>query len=142
MDSMRLPQARFLPHWIAVLFLPMTSGCGPQEPPLFPVRGKVLFKSKPVPKAEMVFHPLFAGPGWMPVAVTNEDGSFEASTKKPGDGALAGRYKVTIVWHPGANDDEKGPNFLPPRYSRAATSDLEIEVGPAPKNPSTFELKN
>jgi hypothetical protein len=93
----------------------LTGGCGQREPPLFPVRGKVLFQGKPIPEAEMIFHPLFEGPDWMPVAVAEEDGSFAASTKKPGDGVLAGRYKVTVVWHPGAT---RSVSSVPPSRRR------------------------
>jgi hypothetical protein len=118
------------------------SGWGESEPPLFPLRGKVVFQNKPIPKAEMVFHPLFEGPGWRPVAIVGEDGSFEASTKLPGDGALEGRYKVTIVWRPTADENGEGPNFLPPRYEQVATSDLEVEAGPEIQELSTLMLKN
>jgi hypothetical protein len=125
---------------LAVLVLTIALGCGAAEPPLHPVRGQVAYRGKLIPKAELTFHPQFQGPGWMPVAIVADDGSFAASTKRPGDGALAGLYKVTIVWRPTANEDGDGPNRLPVRYARAQTTPLTVEVGPASGNLPTFEL--
>jgi len=76
----------------------------------------------------LVFHLPLANPGWMPVGVVAEDGAFEASTKLPGDGAPAGHYKVTAIWHPDATDEAPGRNYLPMRYSNLSTTPLEIEV--------------
>src|SRR5688572_22586531 len=109
-------------------------GCSEDEPPLYPVRGALVYKGKSIPKAELVLHPLFEGPGWMPVAVVDENGSSAASTRLPGDGALAGRYKLTVVWRPTVNEDGESPNLLPARYADAKTSNLEIDVGPGSSN--------
>lgn len=117
-------------------------GCADKGPTLHPLRGKVLYRGEPVPQAELVFHPQFQGPGWMPVAVTEADGTFVASTKTPGDGVLPGPYKVTIVWHPLATDDAEGPNHLPAIYSEPATSPLKIEAGPQTLDLNPFQLTN
>ena len=117
-------------------------GCGEAEPVLYPLRGSVVYRGKPTPKAELVFHPQFGGPGWSPVATVNDDGTFEAGTKIPGDGALPGTYKVTAVWHPRATEDDPGPNFLPAKYSLPTTSPLEIVVSPEGVQPDTLELRD
>jgi hypothetical protein len=132
-----LPQT-FLLAIAAVLL----SGCGEAEPVLYPLQGKVTYRGQPTPQAEVVFHPQFEGPDWMPVATVNDDGTFLASTKAPGDGALAGRYKVTVVWHPHATDDQQGPNALPAKFSLPTSSPLEIEVGPEGADPATLELRD
>lgn len=111
------------------LFLTV-AGCSSTESPLFPIQGTVLYKGKTVPKAELTFHPQFAGPGWMPVAVVGDDGTFAAGTRRPADGALPGKYKVTIVWRPAVNADGEGPNVIPARYTDPKTSPLEVEAGP------------
>lgn len=117
--------------WCSLFLLTsLLVGCRAEEDRLFPLRGKVLYKGKPIPSAEIVFHPLFEGPGWMPVATVAGDGTFEAGTKQPGDGALAGRYRVTITWYPNATDENQGRNFLPKCYSDGKTSPLEVEVNP------------
>lgn len=117
-------------------------GCEEGRPPLAPLRGRLLFNDKPVVGAEMVFHPQFEGPGWRPTAVTGEDGSFEAGTLDPGDGAPEGSYKVTVVWHPAAGEDgeDQGPNLLPERYSRVETTDLQAQAGPDAAEPTTLRL--
>ena len=114
----------------AFVLLAIAAGCSSSEVPLYPVKGTVLYKGKPVPRAEMTFHPQFEGPGWMPVAVVAEDGTFAAGTRLPGDGALAGKYKVTIAWRPVVNADGEGPNVLPARFADAKVSPLEVEAGP------------
>jgi hypothetical protein len=118
----------------------LLAGCGQSEPKLHPLRGKVAFKGEPVPKAELVFHPQFDGPGWMPVAITSDDGTFEASTKMPGDGVLPGRYKVTVVWHPLATEDDPGPNHLPAKFAEPTTTPFEIEAGPTMPDLPTLDI--
>jgi len=125
-----------------MVLLLLAAGCGTPEPELFPLAGRVLYRGRPVAGAELGFHPLFEGPGWSPVAVTGEDGSFQAATKQPGDGVLPGRYKVTVVWHPETSDGEESPNRLPARYASPVTSDLEVEAGTDSDTPFTFELKD
>jgi hypothetical protein len=112
---------------IAVLLLSV--GCAEQGPRLFRATGTVSFNNKPIPKAKLVFHPQFDGPGWMPVAVVDDESTFQISTKQPGDGALPGRYIVTVVWHADP-DDEDSPNLLPPRFADPKTSNLEVVVDP------------
>lgn len=114
---------------ICCLALLLCLGCAEPEPQLFPATGTVFYNSQPIPKAQLVFHPQFEGPGWMPVGVVDEFGAYEVSTKLPGDGALPGRYFVTVVWRPDA-DDEEAPNKLPERYADPKTSKLEVVVGP------------
>jgi hypothetical protein len=113
----------------AIAFL--ATGCAEREPALYPLKGKVLLNGQAIPSAELVFHPQFEGPGWMPVAEAQEDGTFEASTKLPGDGVLAGKYKVTVVWNPNSTDDASSESLLPARYAQSDTTDLVVEAGPA-----------
>lgn len=75
----------------------------------------------------------------MPVAIAETDGSFEVSTRDPGDGALEGKYTVTVEWRPDSEDDE-GPNRLPARYADPQTSGLEITVAPDSADLPTFKL--
>jgi hypothetical protein len=133
------PHCRFR-FWVLIVCI--LAGCNRSKPELIPVRGNVLFQGKPIPRAEIVLHPQFEGPGWMPVATVAEDGSFAVSTKQDGDGALPGKYKVTLSWHPRARDDNPGPNLLPARYADVSTSDLELQVGAATDEPITLRLKN
>jgi hypothetical protein len=113
---------------MAALFF---AGCGSgDDVPLYPLRGTATYRGQPIPRAELVFHPQRTEPGWMPVAIVADDGSFAAGTKHPGDGAPAGRYKVTASWYRDATDENPGRNHLPAHYSDATTTPLEIEVRP------------
>ena len=62
---MRLKVWSFTACVVAVV----AGGCAEPEPALFPVSGVVLYNDQPIPKAKLVFHPQFEGPGWMPVAI-------------------------------------------------------------------------
>jgi hypothetical protein len=126
---------------IALLALPF-AGCGESGPELHAVSGKVSYKGQPVPQARLVFHPQFSGPNWMPVATTDPSGAFAASTKVPGDGMIAGRYKVTVVWHPQATDDGDGPNHLPTKYASQTSTPLEVQASPDSSVLPTFVLED
>lgn len=113
----------------AALVLAAILGCGEAGPTLVPARGRVLYNDEPLAGAEVVLHPRTEGPGWMPVGVTGEDGSFAVGTRGPGDGAPPGRYGATVAWRP-PGEDEDGPSRLPARYARPESSGLEFDVGP------------
>jgi hypothetical protein len=74
------------------------------------------------------------------VAVTGDDGSFAAGTRQAGDGALAGRYRVTVVWRSPTGDDDQAPNLLPPGYARPESSGLEIQAVPGSDEPVVLRL--
>lgn len=122
--------------WLLLLF---AFGCSEGEPALVPLAGTVTYNKRPIPMGKLVFHPQFPGPGWMPVAVVDDSGTFEASTRQQGDGVLPGRYIVTVVWRPGS-DDEESPNLLPARYADPKTSGLDFEIGPDAEDFLNIEL--
>ena len=71
-----------------------------------------------------------------------EDGSFEAFTRKPGDGVIIGKYDVTFsVWP--RTSTSASSSLIDPKYTKASTtpyhvtidddvSDLEFEIEPMP----------
>lgn len=134
--SIATTQLRCRPLWIGLL---LAFGCSQNEQALFPVSGMITYNNRPIPMGKLVFHPQFPGPGWMPVAVADDGGTFEASTKQQSDGVLPGRYIVTVVWRPGS-DDEESPNLLPARYADPKTSGLNFELGPDADDFLTIEL--
>lgn len=81
-------------HWLPLL-LCLALGCGGDGTK--PVRGKLTVDGRPLAKAGIVFTPLGPG-GRTAYAETGEDGSYTLKTFQPGDGALPGEYRVTIVW--------------------------------------------
>ncbi len=94
------------------------------------MQGVLTFKHKPLSGAELVFHPQDPGPGWMPVATTDAEGAYAASTRLPADGVPPGRYKVTAVWKPIVDENGDGPNRLPRNFSDPATTPLEVNAVP------------
>ena len=49
---------RTISGFVVAIATGMVCGCGQQEPQLYPLQGRVRFHGKPIPKAEIVFHPL------------------------------------------------------------------------------------
>src|SRR5262245_58442191 len=71
-------------------------GCTGSDTPV-PVSGKVTVNGAPVGGAGITFHPQ-GGKGRPATAETAEDGTYKLTTMNPGDGALKGDYKVTLIW--------------------------------------------
>lgn len=85
---------------LLLVSIPLT-GCGSSEPRKLPVSGKVSTKDgKPCDNALVVFHPQDANRvnGPKPFAKSDSQGNFKLTTDAEGDGAVAGKYGVTIVW--------------------------------------------
>jgi hypothetical protein len=107
-------------------------GCGgPSGAPddaktsVVPVSGKLLSSGgAPVANAWVVFNPKDVG-GHEANAPTGPDGTFRLSTFGKEDGAVPGRYAVTVEPHPYA----KGPKpNIPRQYSTAKDSPLIVEI--------------
>src|SRR5262245_1275520 len=81
---------------IAAVVSVFAVGCGSNDLPV-PISGKVTVNGVPVGNAGVVFHPK-DGKGRPASGETAEDGSYQLTTFKSGDGALKGEYQVTLVW--------------------------------------------
>lgn len=153
---------------IATLMV-ISPGCGDDSglATRYPVSGKVTYKGQPVKKAVINFLP--NDPEGRPAGGKVVDGQYELTTLNPGDGAIAGKYKVTIddrELDPEAMRSEadavakkKGVTYtaipqelqakalknlkssLPGKYQIASTSDLEVEVKEE-SNTIDLELKD
>ena len=74
--------------------LALTVGCGPR---LYPVKGKVTFEDKPLPWGGSIsFVPQGTENLRAAGGTIKEDGTFELTTEKPGDGVMVGEYRVVI----------------------------------------------
>lgn len=98
------------------------SGTGPKT---FPVSGTVTQGGKPVEGATIQFM-LADGKGGA-AGRTDASGHYTLSTAKPGDGAVAGQYKVTITKfeQAAATGSATEKDYVPPK---------EGESAPAPKS--------
>lgn len=105
---------------------------------IYPVSGRLLVNGQPAGNASIAFHPQTSTTwGRCPVAITRSDGTFHLNTNGCADGAPAGTYKVTIVWHNDSEpvDDCEDPNpighdRLRGRFADWRRSPLTIVVRP------------
>jgi hypothetical protein len=125
----------------------LVASCGSKEPPVYKIHGQVLFNDKPISYAFVVLHPLEDDrPGAArPTATTDQDGYFVLSSYHAEDGAPAGEYVATVECRkPKQLDPDAsilGPNLLPPRYSKPATSDLRVHVRPGGNEVQILRLR-
>jgi hypothetical protein len=136
--------------WAAVLISALISvSCGQSgRPKLYPVRGKVLHDGQPAAGARVTFYPKDrTGPQSLsPVGTVLQDGSFELTTFKTGDGAPAGEYDVAIVWptQPGRKAVAAAlvdTDRLNGAYSDPARSGLQARVVEGKNELPSFELR-
>jgi hypothetical protein len=131
--------------WIALL-ASCASGCGGGEDrlPLFPASGVVLADGKPADGVEVRLVPADAiddRDALRPFATTGADGAFALGTYEKGDGAPAGRYKVTLF----QPDQPPGPghpnDLLGGQFADAAKSPLEATIAEGPNTLKPFEVR-
>jgi hypothetical protein len=144
-------------------------GCGDGSglEPRFPVSGKLTYKGEPVKNAVINFVPVGGGRG--ATGKVEEGGTYTLTTHDPDDGALPGKYKVTVddrqpdeakmkektaalakktKMLPGVIPQEiqaaafkSAKGVVPGKYQIAETSDIEVEVKPE-KNSIDIDLKD
>lgn len=118
---------RSLPAFVLALTL---ASCGETRRPVYPVRGKALFRGKPAAGALLIFN-LVGEPDpkvVKPQGVVESDGSFEVSTYGEKDGAPAGEYAVTFVWLIENPKTKKHWSPLPTRLMQPDQSGLRVTI--------------
>ena len=134
-------------------------GCGEDDGigRRYPVSGTIKYHGQPVPKATVTFTPADAGAGRPATGGTDEGGSYRLGTASSEDGALPGKYVVTVSAVeldlsktknvPGgmyrADIIVKAPkkSTVPAKYSSTKTSPLSAEVK-AERNTFDFTLED
>ena len=131
--------------WLPAMGLLTFLGCGQDDGigQRYPSSGVVMYKGNPVSKGTVTFVPE-AGVGRVASGELAEDGSFTLTTHVRGDGALVGKYRVTVLAL--EQDRSKVPkvgpgmpqldrkhkatakNLVPPKYSNPTTTTLREEV--------------
>ena len=143
---------------LGVYYLFIGGGLG--SPRAYKTDGIVTLEGQPAVGARITLYPETKKRSrFFPTGKVGEDGTFELTTYQPGDGAPAGRYRVTIVR--GQMDAEEykelSAKFNPdeiaeisqkrqedPLYSKFSNprdSGLTAEIIAVPSNRLTFELK-
>ncbi len=111
----------------------LLSGCGGDG--VRPVSGLVTYQGQPVAGADVMFTPTEGKPSH---GITDEEGRYELTTEKPGDGAWIGTHQVTVqkmerVAGAAADDPyAKMENVLPAKYAQG--SSLTVTVKDESKN--------
>jgi hypothetical protein len=150
------PVRPFITGLAALSFAWITTGCGDDLKARYPVSGKVTYKGQPVPKGTISFSPVDgAGEGAYGEVVA---GSYRLTTYTPGDGAVPGRYRVSIAsaeavtpkaafdTNPNATPEaavakaqRTAKHHIPVKYASSDASGLTAEVK-ATSNIVNFEL--
>lgn len=123
-------------------------GCSGENdaPSTIAVTGIVTYNGTPMPNLSVGFVP---ETGMLAAGTTDASGRFELTTSAPGDGAIAGPYKVAINFvpeqtpempgFPGSENAPKSP--IPTKYGDVSTSGLTATVdSDASKNDFKFDL--
>lgn len=111
-----------------------------------PVNGVVQFEGRPIAGAQVTLVPKDTQfPATIrPQGITNADGRFDLGTFDKADGAPAGEYGVSVVWHPlvdKGSGPTRGDNVLPAKYSQPDTSGLTVTIESAVGQLPPLELK-
>src|SRR5262245_16942823 len=117
------------------------AGCG--QSATVPVTGTVTMNGQPATDAEVIFTP---SKGRVASGTTDAAGKFTLSTNKPGDGAVPGDHKVTVVeyYPPGKPPPMTSggpPSRFPGKYGDASQTPLEAKVERGAKNDFSFDVK-
>jgi len=148
---------------LAVVALVATAGCAKPvdtRPKRVPFSGKVTLDGAPVEGATVVLAPE-GGSGNAASGMTNAEGVVNFTTFESRDGAVPGKYLVTVAktaFPDGraltADDPSYDPStavtavvkgakeLLPAKYKAAKTSGLTVEVKDGENAPAVFDLKN
>jgi hypothetical protein len=136
-----------------------SGGCGPAKPvsnrpQTHPATGKLSLAGQPLAAATVTFRPEGKGSGC--AGISDASGGFKLSTFAAGDGALPGKYRVTVTKFAAgpAAPDVNSPDYAPPsasaappkgllpeKYGDPAASGLTAEVVAGKANVFEFDLK-
>ena len=130
------------------------AGCGGpadtgNRPATIAAGGTVTYNGEAVDGATVTFAP--DGPGKAAIGKTDSNGNFKLMTFEAGDGAVTGKYLVTVVKQTEVAETESEDSMaestsaapedlLPTKYGVATTSGLTAEVTEGGENQFTFEL--
>jgi hypothetical protein len=126
------------PRWAALAFAALAAaGCStdPRQP--YPVQGVVVYDdgqpAKELAGSLVTFTPLSSEARGSSVGTVQEDGTFRLSCRKEGDGAVAGRHRVTISLPEREEEGDIRPKTRRPAPKTAldpATAVQEVTVEP------------
>jgi hypothetical protein len=120
---------------LTVFVLSSCWGCGSDSGQFIgstvPVKGKAMYKGKPLTQGEILFEP--DSGGREAHGSIQPDGSFELTTYKQNDGAVPGTHRVAV-----SGTSKKAA--VPLKYKNPSSSKTEVEVAEG-KNEYTIDFK-
>ena len=124
------------------------------RPQTHPAKGRVMLAGQPLAGATVTFRPEGGGSGCS--GITDTMGAFKLSTFTAGDGAIPGKYRVTVTkldagpvaadvsssaYAPPSGNAPPPKNLLPETYGDPAKSGFTAEVVGGKANVFEFDLK-
>lgn len=169
MKTMRAGPMNLLMAAMLAAMVTMAVGCSGRSgdkwrrmmPATYTATGSVTYKGKPLEGATVVFHPRdgISESRRVAAGTTDTKGRFRLTTVKPGDGAVAGQFFVTVekttVVDPGAvavppdefgafplgADPSTAKPLIPKKYFSPESSGLTAEVKSSGGNSFSFALQ-
>ncbi|MBI3822329.1 MAG: hypothetical protein HY289_06580 [Planctomycetes bacterium] len=139
-------------RWLCLILVsiaaPCLAGCSRSALATHPVRGQVYYRDKPLAEALIVFHALDASDhaANKPIAYTDSEGKFTLTTMKPGDGAPAGEYAITVDLREavlvGEEKTRSGKSLLPERYRNVQKAVFKFRVEPGENIVPRLDVKD
>lgn len=135
---------------LTVIMLAACLGCGTGAPTTVKVSGKVQYNGQALTEGTITFLPMNEGGDFNrpAVGILDDDGNYHLSTFAPGDGAIPGKYQVTVVSDakvPSPEEvAEKGAKVvsaIPAGYNNPSTSGLRATVEDSGAQTFDFDLK-
>lgn len=119
------------------------SGSRHHDHPAHPVTGRILVNGQPANNADITFYHLgdWGKDTIIPMARTEDDGTFALATYDVKDGAPVGDYEVTITWPAYRHARDIGPDKLAGKYGQRGPSALKVSIAEDTKELPPFELK-
>jgi hypothetical protein len=138
---------RILTRLLPAVALLAAGGCdrGPEQVPVYPVSGQVIYDGKPAAKVQVYLFPTSAPmvptiPS-NPHGVTGPDGRFTLSTFGPGDGAPEGGYQVLLLWPVETDPEEEATVDRLMGWFDALHSKLTAQVKTGPNELPVIRIK-
>ncbi len=135
---------RLLPSLLILSAALLCSACSSGRKPVQPVRGQILVDGRTASQAQVLFHPAEGGKDdILPTGQTDDEGFFQLTSYKNGDGAPECDYTVTVTWFrvfPRSRDEVVRYNALPPRYAAPQSSRLRASVAKGKNELSPLQL--
>jgi hypothetical protein len=122
----------------STLALLALSGCA--KNPLYPVNGKLVWEDGTRVTQLANGMVVLETPEGTPIArgSINRDGTFQLGSSRPGDGAVVGKHRVSVI--ESRQGEPPPPPVLDLAYAKFETSGLEIDVEPK-TNDVTFTVR-